>query len=73
MLGLTTIPFIPTADGMKILLLLSQGFTQSEIAIEFKIEYPAMRQRITQLKINMGAASNEQLMYEYDKYKERHK
>ena len=68
MFGLTTIPYKPDTDGLRILLMLSKGYTQREIARLFKITYANLRQRIARLKLNIGASTNEQMLFEYGKY-----
>ena len=73
MLGLTTDPYYPNEAEMKILKLMSEGCDQKEMADEFKITPEAMRWRVTQLRLNLGAHSNGQMMFEFGAYKERMK
>ena len=48
--------------------MLARGYTQTQIARILKITYTAMRQRISRLKISIGATTMEQMMIEYGKY-----
>ena len=59
---------MPNAECLRILLMLSKGYTQQQIARLFKITYANLRQRIARLKLNIGASTNEQMLFEYGKY-----
>ena len=69
MLGLTTIVYKPDDEGMNLLHMLSKGYDQKEMAIELKIPYNTLRQRVTQLKLNLGANTIGQMMYLFREFK----
>jgi len=73
MLNLTTTYYLPDAEETKILDLMSEGKTQKEIAELFGDTPECIRQRVHHLRLKLGALTNEQMMYEYGKYKERNK
>ena len=68
MFKLTQCFFCPDKDGMQIMQMLAKGFRQPKIAIALKIRHGAIRQRLNQLRINLGVNTNEQMVHEFTKF-----
>ena len=67
MLGLTTIVYKPDDEEMDLLRMLSEGYDQKEIADKLGIPHNTLRQRVTQLKLNLGADTIGQMTHLYGK------
>lgn len=73
MLKLSTTHYFPCGEETKILDLMSEGNSQKQIAQLFRVAPDYIRQSVFRLRLKLGAFNNDQMMFEYGRYKERNK